>query len=152
MRWWRWRQWASAMAPGRSKPLVHLDRVNGVVRARRASRITALTNGGTIPEMGDYRVIAEPEGTVVGNVNEDFAIESMAGDIFLLGSTSWRIQRVEQSTVRVSDAHGAPPTIPFWLGEAPGRTVELSEEVGPAPPRCRGGPRRPRGHTRLAAT
>ena len=115
---------------GRSKPLVHLDRVNGVVRARRASRISALTNGGTIPEMGDYRVIAEPEGTVVGNVNEDFAIESMAGDIFLLGSTSWRIQRVEQSTVRVSDAHGAPPTIPFWLGEAPGRTVELSEEVG----------------------
>jgi ATP-dependent Lhr-like helicase len=90
----------------------------------------AIQNGGAIPELGDYRVIAEPDETVVGTVNEDWAVESMAGDIFLLGSTSWRIKRVESGTVRVEDARGLPPTIPFWLGEAPGRTLELSQEVG----------------------
>ena len=80
--------------------------------------------------MGDYRVVAEPDETVVGTVNEDWAIESMAGDVFLLGTTSWRIRRIESGTVRVEDARGAPPNIPFWLGEAPGRTLELSAEVG----------------------
>ncbi|MSQ42252.1 MAG: DEAD/DEAH box helicase [Dehalococcoidia bacterium] len=115
---------------GRSPALLHRDRIHGVLRPRRVARLTAITNGGTIPELGDYRVVTEPEGIFVGTVNEDFAMESAAGDIFLLGSTSWRIQRVEQSTVRVTDAHGALPTIPFWLGEAPGRTRELSEEVG----------------------
>ncbi len=115
---------------GGSKPLLHRDRVEGTLRARRASRMVAIQNGGTIPELGDYRVIAEPGETVVGTVNEDWAIESMAGDVFLLGSTSWRIRRVENGTVRVEDARGAPPTIPFWLGEGPGRTIELSEEVG----------------------
>ena len=115
---------------GRAAPLLHRDRINGVLHGRRGARLTALTNGGTIPESGDYRVIAEPDELVVGQVNEDFAMESMAGDVFLLGSTSWRIKRVETNTVRVEHARGAPPTIPFWLGEAPGRTVELSEEVG----------------------
>ena len=115
---------------GGSKPLLHRDRIAGVLRARRASRMIAIQNGGTIPELGDYRVIAEPDETVVGTVNEDWAIESMAGDVFLLGSTSWRIRRIENGTVRVVDARGAPPTIPFWLGEGPGRTIELSEEVG----------------------
>ena len=115
---------------GRSPALIHRDRINGVLRPRRAARLTALTNGGTIPEMGDYRVIAEPEDITVGSVNEDFAMESAAGDIFLLGTTSWRITRVDPTTVRVVNAQGAPPTIPFWLGEAPGRTIELSEEVG----------------------
>ena len=115
---------------GRSRPLIHRDRIGGVLRARRASRMVAIQNGGTIPELGDYRVIAEPGGTVVGTVNEDWAVESMAGDIFLLGATSWRIRRIESGVVRVEDARGAPPTIPFWLGEAPGRTIELSEEVG----------------------
>ena len=115
---------------GRAPPLIHFDRINGVVRGRRAARLTALQNGGTIPELGDYRVLAEPDETFVGSVNEDFAIESIAGDIFLLGNTSWQIRRVVQSTVRVVDAHGAPPTIPFWLGEAPGRTIELSQAVG----------------------
>ena len=115
---------------GGSKPLLHRDRVEGTLRARRASRMVAIQNGGTIPELGDYRVIAEPDETVVGTVNEDWAVESMAGDVFLLGSTSWRIRRVENGTVRVEDARGAPPTIPFWLGEGPGRTIELSEEVG----------------------
>ena len=91
--------------------------------------MAAITNGGTIPEMGDYRVVADPDETTVGTVNEDFAIESMIGDIFLLGSTSWCIRRVESGIVRVVDAAGVPPTIPFWLGEAPGRTIELSEEV-----------------------
>ncbi|MSQ61454.1 MAG: DEAD/DEAH box helicase [Dehalococcoidia bacterium] len=114
---------------GRSPALLHHDRINGVLRARRGARMTAITNGGTIPEMGDYRVVADPDETTVGTVNEDFAIESMIGDIFLLGSTSWRIRRVESGIVRVVDAAGAPPTIPFWLGEAPGRTIELSEEV-----------------------
>ena len=115
---------------GGSRPLLHRDRVAGVLRARRASRMVAIQNGGTIPELGDYRVVAEPDETVVGTVNEDWAVESMAGDVFLLGSTSWRIRRVENGTVRVEDARGAPPTIPFWLGEGPGRTIELSEEVG----------------------
>ena len=115
---------------GRAPRLLHHDRINRVLRGRRGARMTALTNGGTIPETGDYPVIKEPDEIKVGSVNEDFAMESMAGDIFLLGSTSWRIRRVTQGTVRVIDAQGAPPTIPFWLGEAPGRTVELSEEVG----------------------
>ncbi|MFA7248970.1 MAG: DEAD/DEAH box helicase [Dehalococcoidia bacterium] len=115
---------------GRSPALVHRDRIHGVLRPRRAARLTAITNGGTIPELGDYRVVTEPEGTFVGTLNEDFAMESRGGDIFMLGSTSWRIARVEPSTVRVTDARGAPPTIPFWLGEAPGRTRELSAEVG----------------------
>ncbi|MDA0301877.1 MAG: helicase-related protein, partial [Chloroflexi bacterium] len=115
---------------GRSPALLHRDRVHGMLRARRAARLIAITNGGTIPELGDYRVVTEPEGTFVGTLNEDFAMESRGGDIFTLGTTSWRIARVEPSTVRVTDAHGAPPTIPFWLGEAPGRTRELSEEVG----------------------
>ena len=115
---------------GRSRPLLHRDRIHGVLRARRGARMFAIQNGGTIPEVGDYRVVAEPDETVVGTVNEDWAIESMAGDVFLLGTTSWRIRRIESGTVRVEDARGAPPNIPFWLGEAPGRTLELSAEVG----------------------
>jgi ATP-dependent helicase Lhr and Lhr-like helicase len=108
---------------------VHRDRVNGVLRPRRGARLAALTSGGAIPEVGDYRVVAEPDETFVGTVNEDFAIESMAGDVFLLGTHSWRIRRVSNGVVRVIDAEGARPTIPFWLGEAPSRTFELSEEV-----------------------
>jgi ATP-dependent Lhr-like helicase len=115
---------------GRAPPQIHRDRINRVVRGRRGSRMTAILNGGAIPEMADYKVVAEPDDTVVGTVNEDWAIESMAGDVFLLGSHSWRINRVGQGEVRVQDAQGMPPTIPFWLGEAPGRTVELSQEVG----------------------
>ncbi|GAA5113550.1 DEAD/DEAH box helicase [Haloechinothrix salitolerans] len=114
---------------GRRAAYLHRDQVNGVLRARRGARLTALTSGGAIPELGDYRVVAEPDETMVGTVNEDWAIESMVGDVFLLGTTSWRIRRVEPGTVRVVDAHGAPPSVPFWLGEAPGRTLELSEEV-----------------------
>ena len=101
----------------------------GTLRARRGARITALTSGGAIPDTADYDVIADPEGVFVGTVNEDFAIESMRGDIFLLGNTPWRIRRVESGRVRVEDAQGEAPTIPFWLGEAPGRTWELSEEI-----------------------
>ena len=119
-------------AAGGAPPLIHRDRINGLIRGRRGARMKALTNGGTIPEVGDYRVIAEPDQALVGTVNEDWAIESMAGDVFLLGTTSWRILRVESGKVRVENAHGAPPSIPFWLGEGPGRTVELSEEVGAA--------------------
>ncbi len=108
---------------------LHRDRVNHQLHPRRGARLAALTSGGAIPETGDYRVVAEPDDMLVGSVNEDWAIESMAGDIFLLGSTSWRITRVSSGTVRVVDAQGAPPSVPFWLGEAPGRTAELSEEV-----------------------
>ncbi len=114
---------------GRRAAYLHRDQVAGRLRGRRGARIAALTSGGAIPELGDYRVLAEPDGTLVGTVNEDWAIESMAGDVFLLGTTSWRIRRVEPGVVRVVDAQGAPPSIPFWLGEAPGRTRELSEEV-----------------------
>jgi ATP-dependent Lhr-like helicase len=114
---------------GRRGAYVHRDRVNGELSGRRGARLAALTSGGAIPETGDYRVVADPDDTFVGTVNEDWAIESMAGDVFLLGSTSWRIRRVEPGTVRVVDAQGAPPSVPFWLGEAPARTTELSEEV-----------------------
>src|SRR5499427_1071156 len=114
---------------GRRAAYVHRDQVNGKLKARRGARLAALTSGGAIPELGDYRVLAEPDNVLVGTVNEDWAIESMVGDIFLLGTTSWRIRRVEPGVVRVEDAHGAPPSVPFWLGEAPGRTRELSEEV-----------------------
>jgi ATP-dependent helicase Lhr and Lhr-like helicase len=114
---------------GRRAAYLHRDRVNQRLRGRRGARLAALTSGGAIPELGDYRVVAEPDDTFVGSVNEDWAIESMAGDVFLLGTTSWRIRRVEPGTVRVVDARGAPPSVPFWLGEAPGRTEELSQEV-----------------------
>jgi ATP-dependent Lhr-like helicase len=120
-----------AVGTGRAAHYLHRDRINGVVRARRGARSVAIQCGGAIPEIADYRVIAEPEGTFVGTLDEDFSVESMAGDIVLLGTTSWRIQRIESRSgiVRVENAHGAPPTIPFWNGEAPGRTLELSEEV-----------------------
>ena len=114
---------------GRRAAHLHRDQVNGVVRGRRGARLAALTSGGAIPDRADYRVVLDPDETFVGTVDEDWAIESMAGDIFLLGSTSWRIRRVEAGVVRVTDAKGAPPTIPFWFGEAPARTEELSAEV-----------------------
>ncbi|MFZ0921381.1 MAG: DEAD/DEAH box helicase [Candidatus Dormiibacterota bacterium] len=118
-----------ATGRGRVAAYLHRDQINGEVRARRGARLAALTSGGAIPETGDYRVLAEPDDTFIGTVNEDWAIESSAGDIFLLGSTSWKIRRVVAGTVRVVDAHGAPPSVPFWLGEAPARTEELSREV-----------------------
>ena len=114
---------------GRSGAFLHRDGVNGLLRGRRGAGITALTNGGAIPDNADYDVIADPDETFVGTVNEDFAIESMAGDIFLLGNTPWKIRRVERGKVRVEDAQGQSPSVPFWLGEAPGRTWELSQEV-----------------------
>ena len=114
---------------GRSGAFLHRDQVNGIVRGRRGARLAAITSGGAIPENANYYVVAEPEETIVGTLDEDFAVESLAGDVFLLGTTSWRIRRVENGRVRVEDAHGAAPSIPFWRGEAPGRTVELSDEV-----------------------
>ncbi|MEO5700185.1 MAG: DEAD/DEAH box helicase [Casimicrobiaceae bacterium] len=108
---------------------VHRDAVHGRLRGRRGARMTALTSGGAIPDNADYDVVLEPAGQLVGTVNEDFAVESIAGDIFQLGNASYRIQRVEAGRVRVEDAHGLPPTIPFWLGEAPGRSDELSAAV-----------------------
>ena len=108
---------------------LHRDVVNGVLRAARGARLTALTSGGAIPDTADYEVVLEPEGFRVGTVNEDFAVESIAGDVFQLGNQSYRILRVERGKVRVEDARGAPPSIPFWLGEAPGRSDELSRAV-----------------------
>ena len=115
---------------GRSGTLLHRDGVNRRLKGRHSARLTALTSGGAIPDTADYDVIADPEGVFVGTLNEDFAIESMAGDVFLLGNTPWKIRRVESGRVRVEDAQGLTPSIPFWLGEAPGRTWELSKEVG----------------------
>jgi ATP-dependent helicase Lhr and Lhr-like helicase len=114
---------------GRRGALIHHDGVNRLLRGRRGARLTALTSGGTIPDNADYQVLLEPENHFVGTVNEDFAVESLAGDIFQLGNKSYRIQRVERGVVRVEDAHGMAPTIPFWLGEAPGRSDELSQAV-----------------------
>jgi ATP-dependent helicase Lhr and Lhr-like helicase len=118
-----------ATSRGRSGALLHRDRVNGRVKGRRGARLAAITSGGAIPENANYAVIAEPDGKSIGTLDEDFAIESLAGDVFLLGTHSWRIKRVESGRVRVIDAHGAAPTIPFWLGEAPGRSRELSAAV-----------------------
>jgi len=114
---------------GRRAALVHRDEVNATVRGRRGSRLLAQTSGGAIPEIADYRVVLDPDGTVVGTLNEDFAIESNAGDIFQLGNASWLILQVAGGDVRVADAKGQPPTIPFWLGEAPARSDELSRAV-----------------------
>ncbi|MEO8216598.1 MAG: DEAD/DEAH box helicase [Acidobacteriota bacterium] len=114
---------------GRRSALVHRDEVNGMVRGRRGSRMLAMTSGGAIPEVADYRVILEPEETFIGTLNEDFAIESNVGDIFQLGNASWQVLQVSTGVVRVADARGAPPSIPFWLGEAPARSDELSRAV-----------------------
>ena len=114
---------------GRGLAYLHHDRINHRIKGRRGARLAAITSGGAIPDTANYAVVAEPDGTVVGSVDEDFAVESLAGDIMLLGNTSWRIKGVEMGKVRVEDAHGAPPNIPFWRGEAPSRTAELSAEV-----------------------
>jgi ATP-dependent helicase Lhr and Lhr-like helicase len=113
----------------RRSAYLHRDRIHGMLRARRGARLTAITNGGAIPDTADYDVIEFPSETFVGKVHEDFAIESLGGDIFLLGNRSWRIRRVGSGKVYVEDAQGLPPTIPFWMGEAPGRTLELSKAV-----------------------
>jgi ATP-dependent Lhr-like helicase len=117
---------------GRYGAYLHRDRVNGKLRARRGARLAAITSGGAIPDNSLYNVVAEPDGIVVGTVDEDFAVESNRGDIMLLGNTSWMIRRIETNAGRVlvQDAHGAPPSVPFWRGEAPARTEELSEHIG----------------------
>jgi ATP-dependent Lhr-like helicase len=114
---------------GRRGALIHHDAVNKMLRPRKGARLTAITSGGTIPDTADYKVLLEPASYVVGTVHEDFAVESMQGDVFQLGNTSYRVMRVERGTIRVEDAQGQPPSIPFWLGEAPGRTDELSVAV-----------------------
>jgi len=114
---------------GRQGALIYYDAINHQVRGRKGARLTAITSGGAIPDTADYQVMLEPEGHLVGTVNEDFAVESLQGDVFQLGNLSYRIIRVERSVVRVEDARGEAPTIPFWLGEAPGRTDELSAAV-----------------------
>ena len=114
---------------GQRAAYIHRDAVHGQLRARRGARLTAVTSGGAIPDTADYLVVLEPQATIIGTVNEDFAVESLAGDVFQLGNTSYRILRVERDRLRVEDAHGVPPSIPFWLGEAPGRSHELSHGV-----------------------
>ncbi|AET91291.1 DEAD/DEAH box helicase domain-containing protein [Burkholderia sp. YI23] len=108
---------------------VHRDAVSRTLRGRRGGKLTAVTSGGAIPDNADFAVLLEPQGLQIGTVNEDFAVESLAGDIFQLGNTSYRIVRVEGGRVRVENANGQPPNIPFWLGEAPGRSDELSHAI-----------------------
>ena len=110
---------------GQRASYLHRDAVHRKLRGRKGARLTAIQSGGTIPDVGDYTVLLEPQAIVIGTINEDFAIESIAGDVFQLGNASYRILRVEAGRVRVEDAEGQPPSIPFWLGEAPGRTIEL---------------------------
>jgi ATP-dependent Lhr-like helicase len=114
---------------GRRGALIHRDSLDRKIRGRKGSRMNAIMNGGAIPEVFDYRVVLEPEGHTVGTLNEDFAIESLPGDVFQLGNTSWRILRIGNGVVRVADAQGQPPTMPFWLGEAPARSDEMSAAV-----------------------
>ncbi|MDB5294000.1 MAG: box helicase-like [Phycisphaerales bacterium] len=116
--------------------LLHRDGVGGRVMARKRARITAITGGGAIPDVADYRVLQEPQGLFVGTLNEDFAVESNVGDIFQLGNTSWRVLKVERGVMRVADAQGQPPSIPFWLGEGPSRTAELSAGIGALREQC----------------
>ncbi|GIW71118.1 MAG: ATP-dependent DNA helicase [Planctomycetota bacterium] len=115
---------------GRRGAHVHRDAVHGRLRPRRGARLIALTCGGAIPDSASYDVVLEPDGTVIGTLDEDFAVESAVGDVFQLGNASWRVLKVERGRVRVEDARGAPPNLPFWLGEAPGRSAELSRAVG----------------------
>lgn len=114
---------------GRRSAYLHYDAIHGILRGRRGARLAAITSGGAIPDNASYDVVADPDGTYVGSVYEDFAVESMAGDVFLLGNTSWRIRRIEKGRVLVEDAHGQAPDIPFWMGEAPARSKELSRFV-----------------------
>lgn len=114
---------------GRRGALLHHDAVNHLLRGRKGARLTAITSGGAIPDTADYQVMLEPEGHLIGSVNEDFAVESLTGDVFQLGNAAYRILRIERGAVRVEDARGEAPSIPFWLGEAPGRTDELSAAV-----------------------
>ena len=114
---------------GRRGALIHFDSLNRKIRSRKGSRLNAIVNGGAIPEVFDYRVVLEPEGHFIGTLNEDFAIESLPGDVFQLGNTSWRILRIGNGVVRVADAQGQPPSMPFWLGEAPARSNEMSDAV-----------------------
>jgi len=114
---------------GRRGALIHHDSLGKKLRSRKGSRMSAIINGGAIPEVFDYRVVLEPEGHFLGTLNEDFAIESLPGDVFQLGNTSWRILRIGNGVVRVADAKGQPPSMPFWLGEAPARSTEMSAAV-----------------------
>src|SRR6202166_3172366 len=118
-----------ATSRGRRGALIYHDETQGRLRGRRGARMLALTSGGAIPEVADYRMVLEPDDTFIGTLNEDFAIESMAGDVIQLGNMSWRVLRVGAGVIRVADAKGAPPNIPFWLGEAPSRSDELSSAV-----------------------
>ncbi len=118
-----------AFARGKRSAYVHLDQVNRRIRPRIGARLVAITCGGAIPDSADYDVIVEPSGQFVGTVNEDFAIESLPGSIFQLGNSSWRVLKIDQAAIRVADAHGQPPNMPFWLGEAPARSAELSAAV-----------------------
>jgi ATP-dependent helicase Lhr and Lhr-like helicase len=114
---------------GRRAALLHRDLLSKKIRPRKGTRMIAIANGGAIPEVFDYRVLLEPEGHMIGTLNEDFAIESLPGDVFQLGNTSWRILRIGNGVVRVADAQGQPPSMPFWLGEAPARSDEMSAAV-----------------------
>ena len=128
---------------GRRSAHLHFDRVNNELRGRRGARLTAITNGGAIPDQFDYDVVSQPSETSDGTLNEDFAFESMPGDVFQLGNTSYRILKVESGKVYVADAQGQSPTIPFWLGEAPGRSNELSSSVAALRPARRRAAREP---------
>jgi ATP-dependent Lhr-like helicase len=121
--------WGIPTGRGRRGAHLHRDGVNGLLRPRRGARLAALTNGGAIPDTGDYRVVLDPEDVTLGAVHEDFAVEANIGDVFLLGTHSWRVRKVDVGTVRVTDAGDAAPSVPFWLGEAPARTPELSAVV-----------------------
>ncbi|HZL35004.1 MAG TPA: DEAD/DEAH box helicase [Tepidisphaeraceae bacterium] len=125
-----------ALHSGGRHALIHRDGVGRRIMARKRARMTAITGGGAIADVADYRVLLEPEGTFVGTLNEDFAVEANVGDIFQLGNTSWRVLKVGNGAVRVADAQGQPPSIPFWLGEGPARTAELSAAIGDLREEC----------------
>ncbi|QMV19276.1 DEAD/DEAH box helicase [Granulicella sp. 5B5] len=115
---------------GRYGAYILRDRVQGQLHARRGARSIAIGNGGAIPDTSIFAVMLQPENVQIATLDEHFAVDSSPGDVILLGNTSWRIQRVEAAgKVLVEDAHGAPPSIPFWEGEAPQRTSVVSDGV-----------------------
>ncbi len=107
------------------------DGVAGVLHPRRGARMSAIGNGGAIPDTAMFSVVLQPEGHTIATLGEHFAVDSGPGDVIQLGNSSWRILAVEkEGRVLVEDAHGAPPSVPFWDGEAPQRTAVLSDFVG----------------------
>ncbi len=118
------------LLPGALRPRLAWDRVNDRLAALPGSRLLAISNGGTIPDTGPYRVYLGDGKTRIGELDEEFVFETRVGDVFLLGSNTWRVLDIQDDRVIVGDASGAVPRMPFWNGDYPGRPYELGQRIG----------------------